>query len=534
MSVRCGIDLGTTYSAISWYDPDNRRVETIDLDHADGQAIIPSVVYFEAGGGVIVGEAARNAALQHPDRVIIGIKRSMGEDYKTAPIDGQAYTPQEVSAAILRVLKADAEMFLGETVTDVVISTPAYFGDRQRLATQEAGELAGLNVIEIVPEPHAAALAFAIDRARDIENRNILVYDLGGGTFDITLIAAEREELDDGTIGLRITTLAKEGNRQLGGLDWDRVLARLVADRAMQSFGIADPHLDAKDEAALLQRCEVAKRQLSRVASLQVVADLQGCQVEMTHEEFARETRDLVLQTEALLEKVLAEAELQQGLLTEKRIQELERDGTPRADLEARKVRLLLCGGATRMPMVRECVTRAMGEPPLQHKNPELLVTIGAAYRAYLIGATTGDEGAVMPKISTRDGAVTLLPGGGDVGNPIGVEVIEVDQSGRIARRENVVLIKHGAQYGEIFEREFGTAFDGMTEIPLVFYEGDSPDIEQCTRLADVTIKDLPPNRPAGRPIKVRLWYDHNGIVCGQAIDLETRKDVTIAINRWS
>lgn len=540
MSIRCGIDLGTTYSAISFYDSYNRRVETVDLEHADGRNIIPSVVYFEAGGNVVVGEAAKNATLQYPERVIIGIKRSMGDDYKTPPIDDKEYTPQEISAEILKALKEDAEIFLGEPLEEVVISVPAYFGDRQRLATQEAAELAGLNVLEIIPEPHAAALAFAIDRVKDVENRNIIVYDLGGGTFDVTLIMTEREDLGSGTTGLRITTLAKDGNRQLGGLDWDRVLARLVADKAMDEHGIDDPHIDAKAEATLLKNCEAAKRQLSRVSSFLVLADLQGHQVEVTRSEFERETSDLVLQSEALLEKVLEEAEQSHGLLTEKRIKELEEQGTPRAELEDKKVRLLLCGGATRMPMVMECVTRVMGETPLHHKNPDLLVTTGAAYRAYLIGASpeelaeSGTAEGAAPTIQTRDGAITMLPGGGDIGNPVGIEVVEVDDAGNIARRENVVLIKRGAQYNEIFEQEFGTARDGMTEIPLVFYEGDSADPEECTRLADVTIEGLPPNRPAGRPVKVRLWYDRNGIICGQAIDRESGKDIEIKIERWT
>jgi molecular chaperone DnaK len=534
MSIRCGIDLGTTYSAISYYDAYNRRVETIDLEHADGGQIIPSVVYFEAGGNVVVGEAARSAALYHPERVIPDIKRSMGDDYKTPPIDGKEYTPQEISAEILRVLKEDAETYLGEPVEDVVISVPAYFGDRQRLATREAAELAGLNVLEIIPEPHAAALAFAIDRVRDVENRNVIVYDLGGGTFDVTLIMTEREELGPGMTGLRITTLAKDGNRHLGGLDWDEVLARLVADKAVDVHGIKDPHLDAKEKATLLKNCEAAKRQLSRVSSLLVLADLSGHQVEVTRSELERQTRDLVMQTEALLKEVLEDAEQNHGLLTEKRIQEMEAEGTPRAELEDKKVRLLLCGGATRMPMVEECVTRVMGEEPLHHKNPDLLVAIGAAYRAHLVGAAAeGEAEGAGPVVETRHGAIALLPGGGDIGNPVGVEVIEVDDEGNVVRRENVVLIQRGAQYHEIFEQQFGTAYDGMTEIPLVFYEGDSPDPEKCTRLADVTIEGLPPGRPAGRPVKVRLWYDRDGIVCGQTIDQETGKDVEIKIQRW-
>ncbi|MGD2086295.1 MAG: Hsp70 family protein [Candidatus Aminicenantes bacterium] len=537
MSIRCGIDLGTTYSVISWYDEYNRRVDTIDLETVDGKPIIPSVVYYEAGGNIIIGESALSAARNYPERVIVGIKRSMGDNYKTPLIDGNEYTPQQVSAEILKALKKDAELFLGEPLTDVVISVPAYFGDRQRQATKEAAKLAGLNVLELIPEPHAAALAFAVDRIKDVENHNIIVYDLGGGTFDVTLIMTEKEDLGSGVTGLRIKTLAKDGNWHLGGLDWDKVLARLVADKAVAEHDIDDPHIDGKSEAVLLENCEKAKRQLSRVPSYQVLADLQGHQVEVSKNEFERETADLVLQTETLLKLVLEEAEKSHGLLTENRIKELESQGTPRADLEDKKVRLLLCGGSTRMPMVQECVTRVMGEEPLHHKNPDLLVARGAAYHAYLVSAPTGEEetdNKSNKTIQTKDGAIKMLPGGGDIGNSIGVEVVIVDDTGNVTKQENVVIIKQGAQYGEIFEQEFGTAFDGMTEIPLVFYEGDSPDPDQCTRLADVTIQGLPPDRPAGRPVKVRLWYDRSGIVCGQAIDLDTKQDVEIKIERWS
>lgn len=408
MSICCGIDLGTTYSAISWYDSFNRRVETIDLEHADGLPIIPSVVYFEPGGNVVVGEAARDAALQYPERVIFGIKRSMGNDYKTPPIDGKEYTPQEISSEILKTLKSDAEMYLGEPVTNVMISVPAYFGDRERLATEEAGKLAGLKVLELIPEPHAAVLAFAADRIKDVENSSIIVYDLGGSTFDVTLIKTEREELGSDVASLRITTMAKDGNRHLGGLDWDRALARLVADKAMAQYGIEDPCLDVGTETTLLKNCEVAKRQLSQGALMFILADLQGHQIEISRTEFECETSDLVLQTEMLLIKVLEEAEQSYGLLTEKRILELVAQGQARADLEKKKVRLLLCGSATRMPMIRECVEHVMGEPALRHRNPELLVSIGAAYRAFLIGAGA----AAGLTVQTRGGAITPPPAG--------------------------------------------------------------------------------------------------------------------------
>jgi molecular chaperone DnaK len=542
MSIRCGIDLGTTYSAISWYDDFNRRVVPIDLETADGKAIIPSVVYYEAGGNVIVGESAVNAQNQYPERVITGIKRAMGNDYKTPPIDGKQYTPQQISAEILKVLKQDAELYFGEPLTDVVISVPAHFGDRQRQATREAAQLAGLNVLELIPEPHAAALAFAIDHIKDVENSNLIVYDLGGGTFDVTLVKTEKENLDSGVTGLRIKTLAKDGNLHLGGLNWDKMLARMVADKAIEQHSITDPHSDARSKAILMENCEKAKRHLSRLNSISILADLQGHQVDISQNQFEQETADLVLQTESLINMILEQAEKNHGLLTEKRIKELESQGTPRDRLQDKKVRLLLCGGSTRMPMIKNCVSRIMGEEPLDHNYPELLVTTGTAYQAYLMGAGGTGTGENIdpepikktPEIETRDGNITMLPGGGDIGNAIGVEIVVVDDNGNVTHRENQVIIKKGAQYGEEFEQEFGTAFDGMTEILLIFYEGDSTDPKKCTHLANVKITGLPPDRPAGRLVKVKLWYDRDGIVSGQAIDRETGKDVEIKIQRWA
>jgi molecular chaperone DnaK len=523
MNIRCGIDLGTTYSAISYYDEDNHRVETIDLEHADGQRIIPSVVFFEPGGNVIVGEPARNAALSHSDRVIIGIKRSMGDSYKTAPIDGRQYTPQEVSAEILKTLKEDAEVHLNRLVSEVVITVPAHFGDLERNATKEAAELAGLKVLELIPEPHAAALAYAIETAYDIGSRNLIVYDLGGGTFDVTLIRTWRENEGD-TTNLQIDTLSKDGNRHLGGLDWDRIMARIIADKAMDEYNIDDPHFDPKSEATLLSNAEKAKRMLSTVSSTSVVADLQGHQVDVTRTEFESQSNGLLLGAERLVMNVLEDAEQNYGLLSEKRIQELVAEGQDRAELEAKKVQLLLSGGSTRMPMVKECVERLMGEPPLHHRNPELLVTIGAAYRAFLAGSTG--------IVETPRGGIRMKDDIGQIGKPIGVEVVFTDDQGNVTGKQNVVIIKDKAPYGQDYEQVFQTAFDDMTEIPLIFYEGDSPKIEECIRLADVSITGIPPKRPAGSEVKVSLQYDKNGIISGQAIDVESGKDVEIKIER--
>jgi molecular chaperone DnaK len=526
MGVRCGIDLGTTYSAISWYDPDNRRVETIDLDTADGDQILRSVVFYEPGGQVIVGEAAYNAARKYPDRVIIGVKRSMGDDWKTLPIDGRQYTPQEVSAEILKVLKADAEKFLGEPVQDVVITVPAYFGDNQRAATKEAGRLAGLNVLALMPEPHAAALAFAVDRVKEVEDRALLVYDLGGGTYDVTLIRTRRQEIENGIIGLEITTLCKDGNRHLGGLDWDRVLSEMMAQKVQDQYGV-DPRQNAGDEAVLLDHCEKAKRNLSRVTTISIMADTQAHEAEVSRAEFEQATGDLLLQSEALLQHVLEMAEQQHGLQKE-------------------QIDVLLCGGSTRMPMVEQMITRVMGKPPLRHKNPELLVTIGAAYMAYLLGVmpTAQEEEQkesqqpvtpqpVPPVIETRDGKIALTPGGlVDTGKAVGVEVIGgYDASGDPIFR-NAVLIPDGTPYGQEFQKDFATAEDNMTEIPLVLYEGADPDPIHCVQLASLTISGLPAGRPKGKRVRVKLGYDPSGIIRGEGVDVETGQRVDIIIDR--
>lgn len=410
-SIYCGIDLGTTYSSISWFNPYKSQVETVHLKHADGKMLIPSVVYYEIEGTVVVGKPPQAALYKYPERVIIGIKRSMGNDeYKTGAIDGKEFTPPEISAEILKVLKEDAEQFWGEEAKEVVISVPAYFKDQHLQATREAAELAGLHVLNFIPEPHAAAMAFAIESIKDIENRNIVVYDLGGGTFDVTLITTEKESVGAGITDLRIRTLARDGKQHLGGLDWDRVLAELVAKKAIDEYGIENPCDNKKTESVLLKNCEEAKRDLTWATSCSVIADFQGNDIQVTRSEFERDARHLVQQTEELLKNILGEAEQTHGLLTEKRIQELEAQGQSRSDLDTKKVRLLLCGGATRMPMIQDCVKELMGEFPLRHKNPDLLVTVGAAYQAYLMNILI-DKKPPISSVSDQEPASTPLSG---------------------------------------------------------------------------------------------------------------------------
>ena len=514
MAVRGGIDLGTTYSSISWYDRYNNRVDTIDLECADGAKIVRSVVYYPGPGEApVIGETAWNAKKQFVERVIAGIKRSMGSGYRTHPIDGVEYTPPQISAEILKVLAHDAEVFLGEQVRDVVVTVPAYFGDNERAATEEAGKLAGLNMLATLPEPHAAALAFAIDKVATIADKHLLVYDLGGGTFDVTLIHAKSEPSAANGIGLSIDTLCKDGNASLGGLDWDRALAEIVAEKAMQSFGV-DVWQDPKNEATLLDNCEKAKRHLSKTNSVSVVADLANHAVEVSRSEFEARTSPLLLQTEMLLDKVLEDAQKQHGV------------GVAGIDV-------LLTGGSSKMPMVRQMIQAKIGKPPLQHGNPELLVTIGAAYWAYLL-----EGGTITKQIPDQAGVpqptqIAVKPGGiTDISAyDVGIEVLRPDSQGKLAPF-NLVLLNTGARYGETVDREFRVAEDGVTEVNIVLYKGGSNDIGQCEQLMTFTISGLPSGRRKGAPVKVTLGYDSSGILRGKAVDVMTGREAEIVVDR--
>ncbi len=515
MSVRCGIDLGTTYSAISWYDGYNNRVDTIDLESADGAKTIRSVIYYQGAGDTpVVGDAAWNAARHSPERVITGIKRSMGTAFTTAPIDGVEYTPQQVSAEILKTLVKDAQTFLGEEVKEVIITVPAYFGDNERAATEEAGRLAGLNVLGLLPEPHAAALAYSVEKVADITDKYLLVYDLGGGTFDVTLIHAKTESDAGNALNLKVETLCKDGNASLGGLDWDRALAEIVAEKVMQSDGV-DVWQDPKNEAVLLDNCEKAKRHLTRANSVPIVADLANHQAEVTAAEFEDRTRDLLLQTQMLLERVVEDAERQHSVGKD-------------------KIEVMLTGGSSRMPMVKKMIEGVMGRAPLQHRNPELLVTIGAAYWARLLEAGS----SVPVPVVSDDGQVVMTPVSVSPGGltdtalyAIGVEVLRPDSQGKLARF-NAVVVPAGARYGEEFEKEFRISEDNMTEIPVALHKGDTPDIDQCEPLMTFTITGLPPSRPRGQRVRVKLGYDGSGIIRGTAVDVETNQRADIVVDR--
>jgi molecular chaperone DnaK len=511
MAKRCGIDLGTTFTSISYFDQDYDRVDTIDLvESADGQKILRSVVYFPGPGeSPVVGTAAWNAYRLYPDQVVVGIKRSMGSDF-TLEMHSQQLTPQQISAEILKTVVKDAITYLGEAVEEVVITVPAYFGDAERAATEEAGKLAGLSVLGLLPEPHAAALAYSIEKVTDILDRDLLVYDLGGGTFDVTLIHATTEKASDGSISLKIDTLCKDGNARLGGLDWDRALSEVVRQKVLDQFGV-DINLDPRNEPILMDNCEKAKRDLGRTSQVSIIADMENHQVTVSVAEFEDATSDLLMMTQVLLEQVLADAEAQHNL--------------PKA-----KIDVMLTGGASKMPMVKRMVSKVLGKDPFTHRNPELLVTIGAAYWAHLLQPGTiiivpdGSGGKTNMSVPTSGLTDTSTYG-------IGVEVLRPDGKGGY-QKYNAIIAPAGSVYGKEFTRDFRTAEDNMTAIDLVLYKGDSEDISECKELARVMITGLPSGRPKGSFVHVTVSYDNSGILQGRAVDVETGKDASFVVDR--
>lgn len=519
MNKRYGIDLGTTYSLISRYDESRKEVRPVPLESEDGEtASLPSVVLYTAGGKPVVGSVAWNSRKQDPDRVIVGVKRKMGDDWSTEEIDGKRHTPQEVSAEVLRVLKDNAEIEMGEEVTDVVITVPAYFGERQCAATLEAASLAGLKVLNILSEPHAAAVAYSIERSTDLSDRHVLVYDLGGGTFDVTLI---RPVLpgnvagdNGGTASMTLDTLCKDGNRELGGLDFDDKLVDLVAERTLAQFG-TDPRLDPRSAALLHENCERAKRALSKKDEEPIVADLSGHVVTITRAEFEQATSSLLLQTRMRLEQILAQAQNEHGL---------QKD-----DID-----ILLCGGSTRMPMVKAMVEEVMGRPPLEHRNPQLMVANGAAYVAHAMDPEAtiplpgpGGDAADEQQVRIAADSITDI-----TCHAVGMQVIRAGSDGK-PRPVNAVVLERGLPFGDRREIVTQTLFDDQTEVCIRLFEGDSDDVEECQHLMDFRIEGLPAGRPAGRPVRTTLWFGSNGTILGSATDLETNAEIEIHFDRW-
>ncbi|KGK87973.1 molecular chaperone DnaK [Clostridium sp. HMP27] len=468
-----GIDLGTTNSCVAVMEGG----EPVVITNAEGARTTPSVVSFQANGERLVGQVAKRQAITNPDKTIISIKRHMGTNHKVN-IDGKDHTPQEISAMVLQKLKADAEAYLGEKVSQAVITVPAYFNDSQRQATKDAGKIAGLEVLRIINEPTAAALAYGLDKMD--KNHRIFVYDLGGGTFDVSIL-----ELGDGVFEVKSTN----GNTKLGGDDFDERVMNHIADTFKAEYGI-----DLRNDKMALQRLKEAaeKAKIELSSSMQtninlpfITADATGpkhIDMNLTRAKFNELTHDLVEATIEPMRKALSDAGLSMG--------------------EVDKV--ILVGGSTRIPAVQEAVKNFTGKEPSKGVNPDECVAVGAAIQA---GVLTGDVKDVL----LLD--VTPLT--------LGIETLGGVATALIERNTTIPTRK---------SQVFSTAADGQTSVEIHVVQGERQMAEGNKTLGRFTLSGIAP-APRGIPqIEVTFDIDANGIVNVSAKDKGTGKEANITI----
>ena len=478
MSKIIGIDLGTTNSCVAVMEGGKPVVIT----NTEGIRTTPSIVAFTKNGERLVGDPAKRQAVTNADKTISSIKRHMGTDYKV-DIDGKKYTPQEISAMILQKLKADAESYLGETVSEAVITVPAYFNDAQRQATKDAGKIAGLDVKRIINEPTAAALAYGLDNEKE---QKIMVYDLGGGTFDVSVI-----EIGDGVIEV----LATNGDNKLGGDDFDKkVMDYMVADFKSKTG------IDLSNDKMAMERikaeAEDAKKKLSSSTQVEInipfiTANEQGPQhlnMTLTKAKFDELTRDLVERTAIPVQNALKDA------------------GITASELS----KVLLVGGSTRIPAVQDKVKQLTGHEPSKKMNPDECVAIGASIQG---GKLAGDAGA---------GDILLL----DV-TPLS---LSIETMGGVATR----LIERNTTIPTKKSQIFSTAADNQTAVDINVVQGERQFARDNKSLGQFRLDGIPPARRGVPQIEVTFDIDANGIVNVSAKDLGTGKEQHITITAGS
>ena len=469
-----GIDLGTTNSCVAVMEGG----QPVVIVNSDGARTTPSVVGFAKNGERLIGDSAKRQAITNPDRTVSSIKRHMGENYKVT-IDGKGYSPQEISAMILQKLKGDAESYLGEPVTEAVITVPAYFSDAQRQATKDAGKIAGLDVKRIINEPTAAALAYGLDNEKE---QKIMVYDLGGGTFDVSII-----EIGDGVVEV----LATNGDTRLGGDDFDARIIDYLVSEFKKTEGI-DLSLDKMAMQRLKEAAEKAKKELSTVTSSNInlpfiTMNQEGpkhLDITLSRAKFDELTADLVDKTMGPVRNALADAGLTAGELD----------------------KVLLVGGSTRIPAVQDAVKKITGKDPFKGINPDECVAIGASIQG---GKMAGDAGA--SSILLLD--VTPLS--------LGIETL-----GGVATK----LIERNTTIPTNKKQIFSTAEDNQTAVDIHVVQGERPLAKDNKTLGSFRLEGIAPARRGVPQIEVAFDIDANGIVHVSAKDLGTGKEQDITI----
>ena len=476
MSKVIGIDLGTTNSCVAVMEGG----ESVVIANAEGNRTTPSVVAFSKTGERMVGQVAKRQAITNPERTVSSIKREMGSDYKVT-VDGKSYTPQEISAMILQKLKADAEAYLGQSVTEAVITVPAYFTDSQRQATKDAGRIAGLDVKRIINEPTAAALAYGVDKE---QSQKIMVYDLGGGTFDVSIL-----EIDDGVIEV----LATAGNNRLGGDDFDECVMKYLVSEFKRTDGV-DLSGDKVAMQRLKEAAEKAKVELSGVTTSNInlpyiTADATGpkhLDVTLTRAKFNELTAHLVDATMGPVRQAMSDAGLQPSNLS----------------------KVLLVGGSSRIPAVQEAVKKFTGSEPFKGINPDECVAIGAALQA---GVLTGDvKGLLLLDVTPLSLGIETMGG-------VFTKLID---------RNTTIPVKKS--------QTFSTAADNQTSVEVNVLQGEREMAAANKSLGRFHLDGIAPARRGVPQIEVTFDIDANGIVNVSAKDLGTGKEQHITITSSS
>ncbi len=483
MAVAVGIDLGTTNSVVAVVQGGEPEV----LLNSEGNRLTPSIVAFSKSGERLVGELAKRQAVLNSERTIRSIKRKMGLRDKTV-IDSQDYLPEQISAMIMSKLKADAEKRLGQTIQDVVITVPAYFDDSQRTATKNAGEIAGFNVLRIINEPTAAAIAYGLDRGH--KDETIVVYDLGGGTFDVSIL-----EVSEGLLEVKSTA----GDTRLGGDDFDEILVNYLADTFKSESGI-----DLRNDNQALQRlkdaAEKAKIELSSATQSNVnlpfiTMDMQSNSpkhlvMDITRAKFQELTHDLMERTRKPIERALSDAGLKPDAIDE----------------------VVLVGGSTRMPAVVELVKQMFNKEPHMGVNPDEAVAVGAAIQANTLANpnSTGNKGLVLVDVTPLSLGVETLGG---------VFTKMIERNTAIPHKKSEI---------------YTTASDYQQSVEIKIFQGERPMAEHNKKLGTFTLTDIPP-APRGVPkIEVTFDIDANGIVNVSAKEQQTGKEQKIQITGTS